>query len=343
MKRNHISLLAVCAFIAAAGLSGCQAKEADDLADGLYAKIETAKGDIILKLEDEKAPLTVMNFVGLAEGSMEAAKGKRFYDGLSFHRVVDNFMIQGGDPEGSGRGGPGYQFMDEFNPELRHDKPGTLSMANSGPGTNGSQFFITHVSTPWLDDKHSIFGSVVKGQEVVNQIKQGDIMKKVSILRRGSKAKGYKVEQKSFDALQEELKAKKAVDAKDSLEKQQSLISANYSGMSEGASGLRYKILKQGSGSKPKAGQTVFILYKGMFADGRVFDSSEMSGNKPIDFPVGVDQVIPGFDLSAQDMRKGEKRLVVIPPELAYGDAGAGSVIPPYSYLVFELEITDIK
>jgi len=180
------------------------------LPDGVYAEMDTSKGKILLQLEYEKAPLTVANFVGLAEGTKYYAKApgepvkkqdKPFYDGLTFHRVIPNFMIQCGDPQGNGTGGPGYRFRDEFDKSLRHSGPGILSMANSGPGSNGSQFFITHVATPWLDDKHSIFGQVVEGQDVVNSIVKGDTIKTLKILRIGEKAKQFKGDQADFEKL----------------------------------------------------------------------------------------------------------------------------------------------
>jgi len=179
------------------------AAENPPLADGLYAKIITSKGDILIQLEFEKTPLTVTNFVGLAEGTKNSNRGKgvRFYDGLTFHRVIPDFMIQGGDPDGNGTGGPGYTFPDEIYSTLRHNTPGVLSMANAGPDTNGSQFFITHIKTPWLDGKHTVFGHVIEGQDVVNTIRQGDIIKTIQIIRVGKKAAAFKADQVSFEML----------------------------------------------------------------------------------------------------------------------------------------------
>lgn len=177
------------------------------LPDGLYARLTTNRGEILCRLEFEKCPITVANFVGLAEGTQKSNRpaGTKFYDGLTFHRVIANFMIQGGCPEGSGRGGPGYRFKDEIVPELKHDKPGVLSMANAGPGTNGSQFFITHVPTPWLDGKHTVFGHVVAGQEIVNAIRQGDKIQRVEIERFGAAAEAFKPGNEAFDAAARQL------------------------------------------------------------------------------------------------------------------------------------------
>jgi peptidylprolyl isomerase len=162
--------------------------------EGLFAKIKTTKGTITIRLEHEKAPMTVANFVGLAEGKVKNTakpEGTPYYDGLSFHRVIADFMIQGGDPTGTGAGGPGYAFADEIHPDLKHNRAGTLSMANSGPATNGSQFFITHKETAWLDGRHTVFGYVTEGQEVVNAIVQGDKMESITIERIGKEAKKW--------------------------------------------------------------------------------------------------------------------------------------------------------
>lgn len=190
MKKTIVSLITL--FSIFSSVYACNPQ--NDLEDGLYANIKTNKGEILLKLEYEKTPLTVANFVGLAEGDIDNTakeKGTPYYNGLTFHRVIADFMIQGGDPTGNGMGGPGYKFKDEFDPSLKHDRPGTLSMANAGPGTNGSQFFITHKATPHLDNRHSVFGYVVKGQETVNAIAQGDIIEEIEIIRVGKAAKKF--------------------------------------------------------------------------------------------------------------------------------------------------------
>lgn len=313
-----------------------------DLGNGLFARITTNRGDIVVRLEYQKTPLTVCNFVALAEGKMNTAGGKRYYDGLSFHRVIADFMIQGGDPLGTGSGGPGYSFPDEIDPSLKHDGPGVLSMANAGPGTNGSQFFITHVATSWLDGKHTVFGRVVQGQPVVNAIQQGDKIEKITIIRNGPEANAFKADQAAFDAL---LKEKNNVGASQGRAKREAdiaQITAKYPNLTVSPSGIRYSITKAGTGAKPVAGQTVEVSYTGKFISGQVFDKSDVNG-KPLKFKVGTRQVIPGWDESVLDMQQGEKRLVVLPPELAYGERGAGGgAIPPNSFLIFEMELVRI-
>lgn len=310
------------------------------LSDGLYAEMKTSKGTIILELEYKKTPMTVTNFVGLAEGKIKNSKGEGpFYDGLKFHRVIDNFMVQGGCPLGTGTGDPGYKFPDEFDPSLKHSGPGTLSMANSGPGTNGSQFFITHVATDWLDGKHTVFGHVVEGMDVVNAIKQDDTLEKITIIRQGADAEAFKADQAAFDKLiggsAASAKAKIEEANKGSLD----LIKKNWPNATETESGLRYIVETEGDGGKsPVMGTSVTTHYTGTLLDGTKFDSSVDRG-EPATFKIG--QVIPGWNEALMDMTKGEKRTLIIPPELGYGERGYPGVIPPSAYLVFEVELLD--
>lgn len=321
------------------------AAEAKTLPDGLYAKINTDKGDIVIALEFEKTPMTVCNFVGLVEGTKNSSKpaGSKFYDGLKFHRVIKDFMIQGGDPQGTGRGGPGYTFPDEIDSSLKHDVPGILSMANAGPNTNGSQFFITHKATPWLNGKHTVFGHVVSGQDVVNAIAQDDVMKSVTIIRIGDKAKGFKADQATFDALVTGAKERKIAKEKELNDKESGIVKEKWPTAKTTASGLKYIVTKEGSGdANPTKGQTVTAHYTGTLLNGKKFDSSVDRG-QPFEFAVGMGRVIPGWDEAFLSMKKGEKRTLIIPPALAYGSRGAGGVIPPNATLVFDVELIDFK
>lgn len=308
--------------------------------DGIYAKWHTPKGEILVQLEHHKTPGTVGNFVALAEGNLENSikpQGTPYYDGLKFHRVIPDFMIQGGCPLGTGTGDGGYKFDDEIHPDLKHDAPGKLSMANAGPGTNGTQFFITHIPTDWLDGKHTVFGSVVDGQDVVNAIAQGDTMDKVEIIRVGEEAQNWNAVEafRNFEGS----RAKRIANEKAAQEAQ---IEELASGFDKTDSGLRYKLIQKGDGVKAEKGQTVSVHYKGQLPDGTVFDSS-FKRNKPIDFQLGVGQVIPGWDEGIQLLHVGDKARFVIPSDLAYGSAGAGGVIPPNATLVFDVELVAIK
>lgn len=306
---------------------------------GLYARFTTSRGTILVKLTHDKTPGTVGNFVALAEGTLgnkARPKGQPFYDGLKFHRVIPDFMIQGGCPQGTGSGGPGYKFEDEFHPGLKHSGPGVLSMANAGPGTNGSQFFITHVATPWLDNKHTVFGYVEEGQEVVDSIRQGDSIQQLEIIRVGEEAVAWDAN-KAF----EDFRGSGEKRREEARQKAETELNRLSEGFEKTASGLRYKILKKGNGNSPKKGQTVSVHYEGALLDGEVFDSSYQR-NQPIDFTLGTGQVIPGWDEGISLLRKGDKARLVIPPQLAYGSAGAGGVIPPDAVLIFEVELMDI-
>ncbi len=316
-----------------------------DLKNGMYVKFNTDKGEIICVLEFEKTPLTVANFIGLAEGTKDLgggakAKGDKFYNGLKFHRVIDDFMIQGGCPLGTGTGGPGYTFPDEIDPSLTHAGPGILSMANAGPGTNGSQFFITHVATPWLDGKHTVFGHVITGQNVVNSIEGGDTLNSVEIIRVGADAEAFKSDQKTFDELLASSETRQKEKQLKKFEEATARIKKEWPNAITTPSGLMYEVVNEGTGAEtPTAGTTVQAHYTGKLLDGTKFDSSYDRG-QPISFGVGQGQVIKGWDEAFLGMKKGEKRVLIIPPGLAYGPAGRGP-IPPNATLVFDVELVD--
>jgi peptidyl-prolyl cis-trans isomerase A (cyclophilin A) len=308
--------------------------------NGIYAKFNTAKGAILVKLTHDLTPGTVGNFVGLAEGQLEnSAKpmGTPYYDGLKFHRVIPDFMIQGGCPQGQGSGGPGYNFDDEFHPSLKHDKPGVLSMANAGPGTNGSQFFITHVPTNWLDGKHTVFGHVVEGQDVVDAIAGDDALNSIEIIRVGDEAKNWNAIEafRTFEGSREKRIAEQKKMAEEALEK----LAA---GFQKTESGLRYQIIQKGNGTQAEKGKKVSVHYQGALENGQVFDSS-YKRKQPIDFQLGVGQVIEGWDEGISLLKVGDKARFVIPSYLGYGSRGAGGVIPPDATLVFDVELMDVK
>jgi peptidyl-prolyl cis-trans isomerase A (cyclophilin A) len=308
--------------------------------NGIYAKFNTSKGSILVKLTYDKTPGTVGNFVGLAEGNLEnneKPQGKPYYDGLKFHRVIPDFMIQGGCPQGTGTGGPGYQFDDEFHQDLRHDTPGVLSMANAGPGSNGSQFFITHIATPWLDNKHTVFGNVVEGQDVVDAIAQGDKIESIEIIREGEEAEKWNAIEafRTFEGSRE----KRIEEAKKQAEEAMEKLAA---GFDTTESGLRYKMIQKGSGKKAEKGKTVSVHYSGSLENGEVFDSS-YKRKQPIDFKLGQGQVIEGWDEGIALLQVGDKARFVIPSHLGYGSRGAGGVIPPDATLIFDVELMDVK
>lgn len=307
--------------------------------EGVYAKFNTSKGGITVKLTHDKTPGTVGNFVALAEGKMKNTaknEGEPYYDGLKFHRVIPDFMIQGGCPQGTGTGDAGYKFDDEFHPELTHSGPGVLSMANAGPGTNGSQFFITHVATPWLDNKHTVFGHVTEGQEVVNAVAQGDAIESLEIVRVGQDAQNW-------DALKAFEFFKSSGEARIAEEKarQAAELDKVAAGFETTPSGLRYKIIQKGDGDRAKSGERVSVHYEGSLLNGQVFDSS-YKRNEPIAFQLGVGQVIKGWDEGISLLQVGDKARFVIPSDLAYGSAGAGGVIPPNATLIFDVELMKV-
>ena len=321
---------------------------ANDLAPGVYAQFSTDKGEILARLYYDKVPLTVTNFVGLAQGTISSknAVSKQYYDGLTFHRVIPNFMIQGGDPKGNGSGGPGYRFPDEFTSELKHDGPGVLSMANAGPDTNGSQFFITHVATPWLDNKHTVFGKVVKGQDVVNKIAKGDKIKSIKILRVGDAAKAFKADEKTFKQLMDQVIAER----KKALQKQQMALMverkkyqaeftekmlAKFPNAVKMPNGLLYVVQKEGTGPSPKPGSKVRVHVSTLFMDGRVLDSSK--GKQPYEIVAEKGEMVAENTLT---MKKGETRRLLVPYMLAFGESGYGP-IPPKTDFFIDVELVD--
>ncbi|MBF6609151.1 MAG: peptidylprolyl isomerase [Flavobacterium sp.] len=342
-----------------------------ELEDGLYAEVNTSKGTILLELHYEKAPITVANFVTLAEGKntfvRDDMKGKPFYNGLVFHRVIKDFMIQGGDPLGNGAGDAGYKFGDEIT-DLKHEK-GVLSMANSGPGTNSSQFFITHVETPWLDGLHTVFGKVATGMEVVNNISQGDLINSIKIVRIGEDAKKFnavKTFADHFSVEAENLSKRKAIEQENKrlyrqkyemvLADQKAYFDETKAKATKTNTGLRYVILDKGTGSKPSKGEQVFIHYAGFFETGEVFDTSieqvaktfgtyderraAAVGYQPAPFVYGTKRgMIPGFIEGIEKLNMGGSALIFVPAHLGYGPQGAGDVIPPDTNLVFEIRM----
>lgn len=351
-----------------------QKKAYKDLGDGLFADIETTKGHIVVKLNYKEVPTTVANFVTLAEGKNNFVKveykGKPFYNGTIFHRVIDGFMIQGGDPTGTGMGDPGYRFEDEFVPSLRHSKKGILSMANSGPNTNGSQFFITQVPTPHLDGRHTVFGETVKGEEVIDAIAKAprngqdrpneDIkIKNITIVANGKDAQKFdavKVFDNYFKSVAEREKEKEER-VKRASAKFLEEIKVQEPQAKVLPSGVKIFTINNGEGKQPKQTEFAMVNYAGYLRNGALFDSNikeveesygkyqtmreQQNGYQPIPFPYTPSaQLIPGFKEALLTMKVGDKIRVFIPATLGYGEAGAGDVIPPNSDLIFDIEIT---
>ena len=349
-------------FVLIAIIVGCKSQYSD-LDEGIYADINTNKGTILLKLESEKTPVTVANFVSLSEGDNPIVdknfKDKKYYDNLVFHRVIKDFMIQGGDPTATGSGGPGYQFDDEIT-DLTHSGPGILSMANSGVATNGSQFFITHKATPWLDGKHTVFGHVIEGQNVVDSIAQNDTINTIKIIRKGSDARKFDApkifktyfEQKEQVAMEREERLAdirlKNTETFDALRKQATMTST----------GLQYIVTEKGSDVPVSTTYLANANYAVYFVDGTLLDTSMLNvaeSNDMVDInrknanayqPIKCDvrpagQMIPGFKEGLQLLNIGDKATLFLPYTLAYGANGSGP-IPPQSDLIFQVEIVEL-
>jgi|TARA_R110000737_G_C14622665_1_gene493727 peptidyl-prolyl cis-trans isomerase A (cyclophilin A) len=376
---NYLKLIASLFLVLGISYTAQAKPKKPKLEPGIYAEFTTSKGVILIQLEFEKTPMTVASFVGLAEGKLTVfdtiTYDKPFFDGLKFHRVIKDFMIQGGDPDGTGMGGPKYRFFDEFDPSLTHSGPGILSMANSGPATNGSQFFITHKATPHLDGKHSVFGHVITGQEVVDAIEQNDLMITVKIIRKGKTAKKWnatkvfaekykklEVSEKARDEEARIAQEKKATEYAAEMAAQEEYI-AQIKEMSEedyvkfmyeevkkeypdaklSPSGLVYILKDEGKGDKPQAGQNLTVHYRGTFRTSKKQFDSSYDRKQPMAFNFKEQRMIPGFEEGLEMMGKGAKGKFIIPYFQAYGAQGRPGAIPPYSDLVFDLEMLDIK
>ena len=353
-----------------------QKKAYKDLGDGLFADIETTQGNIIVKLNYKETPVTVANFVTLAEGKNTFVKaeykGKPFYNGTIFHRVIKDFMIQGGDPTGTGMGEPGYRFEDEIVPTLKHDKKGILSMANAGPATNGSQFFITQVPTPHLDGRHTVFGETVKGLEVIDAIAntktvmndkpEKDIKNnKITIIANGKDAKNFNAVKVFEDYFKEINKREREKEAKTKAAAAKFLEEVKVQEPQAKAlpSGVKIFKLVDGKVKQPNHTHQVMVNYAGYLRNGTLFDSNvkeieeaygkynslreQQGGYQAFPMPYNTSaQLIPGFRDALLTMKVGDKIRVFIPAALGYGERGAGDVIPPNSDLIFDIEITDI-
>ena len=333
--------------------------------DTIYASIETSKGIIKTQLFFNLTPVTVANFISLAEGENKEVsdqyKGKKYYNGITFHRVIPDFMIQGGDPTGTGSGSPGYNFKDEFVDELKHDSAGILSMANAGPGTNGSQFFITHKETPWLDGAHTVFGNVVEGQDIVDKIEQGDSIINIEIIRQGNSAKKFNAPKIFTNHFKEEEKRKK--EKEKALEKLKKDLSKIHSDLKEKSTetetGLKFFINEKGDGDMVDENKVILTHYAVYFEDGNLLDTSileiaekfnmfdnrraQAGGYSPIEAKVGAkDMMIQGFKEGLKLLKTGDKATLFLPYYLAYGETESRG-IPAKSNLIFEVEIVDQK
>ena len=359
-------------------LVACKSAKYPNLKDGLYADIQTNHGDMLAELYYKATPGTVANFVSLAEGTntyvADSLKGKRYYDGTKSHRVIKNFMLQAGDRTATGMGDPGYKFADEFVDTLTFTKKGQLAMANSGPATNGSQFFITEKATKWLNFRHAIFGQVIQGEDVISKItdeqtsekdsrpKNPVIIKKVEIIRVGKDAQKWDAP-KVFDAFMKEQNAK-AQKLESQREKNLAVMAEQEAKAVAQPSGIKILKLKEGNGVKPQIGSDVLVNYAGFLrATGDLFDTNiaEIAReNDAYDAARAADPqygyipytwqyspevgLIAGFKEALLSMKVGDRIRVFIPSALAYGKEGFDNgVIPPDADLMFEIEIVDAQ
>jgi peptidylprolyl isomerase len=359
MKRKVILLLLFGLVFSQLGFAG-EGDIIQTVPEGLYAEMVTQKGKIVAKLEFEKVPMTTMNFVGLSEGTLTNTalpKGKPFYDGTLFHRVVPGHVIQAGRPSGSELGGPGYNYPNEIHPALSHDQAGMLGIANGGPHTNGSQFYITLGDRSYLDGDYTVFGHVIMGLDIVKNIVQDDLIETIRIIRVGDKARQFKADDETFKKLVADAEIRVQKEAEIKRKKEEEFIQKNWPDALTTDSGIKYVIVKPGQGRIPEKGARIKVTYTGQLLNGTNFYSSPEEGKptnippeKPFIFEIGKSSVNPGFDEAVQSMKKGEKRIVILPASRAYGIRGFYAsekkgvkrfVISPNTMLVYTVEILE--
>jgi cyclophilin family peptidyl-prolyl cis-trans isomerase len=319
------------------------APDTSGLPDGVFAIVSTDRGEITIQLEPERAPLTTLNFVGLAEGSIDSnAGGRPFYDGLTFHRVEPGFVIQGGDPDGVGTGGPGYRFATETHPDLLHDSEGVVAMANSGPDSNGSQFYITLGATPHLDGGYNVFGQVIRGMEVVREIAAGDTMKSIRIVRVGNLAETYQPTTEQFLQLVDQATERRATAAAAQLREARLVIESKWPNAElVDDRGLLLDMTTEGFGPTAGPGDAISVHFTFELIDGTRIDDTRARG-VPYSFVFGEERLIPGLEMAIGAIREGGSGTAIIPPELAFGEAGVPPVVAPNSYVVFRIEVVSI-
>lgn len=300
---------------------------------GILAKITTDRGVLVFELDYSNAPLTTMNFINISE--------EGFYNGMTFYRNIENYALFAGDPTGKGSSDKGYNFPQETGNLIPFDKPGILSMDAVSGMTSSSRFFITKTADPVLNKKYTAFGRLLEGNAVLFKLKRGDSITSVEIIKNGAEAQAFKSDKALFTELSDKALNRQLETFKAENPEVFTAITALGEGVQKSLTGIYYKISKEGTGNSPAKGDTVSVHYTAMMIDGTVFDSS-ISRGKPFEFALGTQAVIAGWDESIMDMKVGEQRSIIIPPNLAYGDVQAGP-IPPGSWLIFQVELLDIK
>jgi cyclophilin family peptidyl-prolyl cis-trans isomerase len=359
MRHKSISGAVMVLALLGIGMTACRSK----YPRGLYAEVTTNKGLIVMRLEFEKTPMTVANFVGLAEGSIENPAqplGTPYFNGTKWHRVVPGHVIQGGQPAGGKFEGPGYLFPNEIDPTLNHDKSGMVGMANAGPHTNGSQWYITLADRSYLNGNYTVFGEVIQGLDVVKAIVQGDEIITVKIVRIGRIAGQFRPTAAAFKQMVAAAEARVMKETAERKAREEELVAGQWPKAVAGENGVRFIINKEGTGKPPAAGAIVKASYAGKtLLSGLAFIGTADAGKpyrgetpEPFEFEIGKTKINPGLDAAFPQMKKGEKRTLIIPDDQAYGRNGFYSksrpnekrfVIGPFSMLVYEIEVLDIK